>query len=206
MACDWGFGQAASFCQARRFLCDWMCKREAVIQQRSHATSRHSEHVVFLLRYPVSSASTLDYVLGFHLLLWCCCCSDVIRFFCCICCHRNEKLLHLNKWEMWADLCNTAGWDSCCFMFTPRLYSAFIFSFSPRMCIHLQAVIARIIYRRNCWNANPTSPLCWEIILTSLTCYSFLTSLPVLHLCLQWLPLCRSLYKHDCWGLILTLA
>lgn len=55
-------GQAASFCHACYFLCDWLCerwrKREAMIRQRSHVTDRHSEHELYLfLLYHASAFS-----------------------------------------------------------------------------------------------------------------------------------------------------
>lgn len=176
MWCDWSFSWAASFCQAHCFLCDWTCKRrttrEAVIQQRSHASSKRSEHKVASILFcsPVPSTSAFDYILGLNLLFPTAVYPYVIRFFCRICCRSNERMLHLNQCETWADLRNTAGFPVKAlrlFYFYSQFYSAFIFSFSLRMCLPLQVAIATIIYTGHCWNANLTSPLQWEIILTS---------------------------------------
>lgn len=115
--------------------------RERQWFSKGHTPRPNIQNIMSLLFcYPVSSASTLDYFLGFNLLVWllllliC----DKIFFSC-----RNERMLHLNKCEMWADLRNTAGWGSC-FIFTPGSMLP-LFSFSLQTCIHLQAVIATVV-------------------------------------------------------------
>lgn len=94
--------------------------RERQWFSKGHMPRPNIKNIMSLLFcYPVSSASTLGYALGFNLLVWLLLLLICDEIFCCICCHRNERMLHLNKCEMWADLRNTAGWDSCSFIFTP---------------------------------------------------------------------------------------
>lgn len=69
-----------------------------------------------LFCYPVSSASSLDYVPGFNLLLrlllllLLLAAASVVA-------ETKECCILIS--EMWAGLRNAAGWDSCRFIFTP---------------------------------------------------------------------------------------
>lgn len=169
-------GQSASFCQARYFLCDWLCerwrKREAMIRQRSHVTARQSEHKLCspLLCHPVSSTFSCWWLCAlfvvvvvkirkmiglFNQRLVC------VPLFAHIHCDEKFAATDTDMKECYSLRSERCGQTYISLQVgTPVIFFSFFstapFLFFFLLHIHLHSMIITIIYTGHCWNANPT--------------------------------------------------